>query len=98
MPIPVPAAVPYILHRLCGRVVGQRAAPAVNAGPEQRPRGVPGPGQESRKQREVAAVIQQHGADGAALAVEAGVLVLSRRRSGPSTYMPQISEVRAPQT
>jgi hypothetical protein len=39
-------------------------------------RGVPGPGQVQPEQRDVAPVVEQHGADGAALAVDAGVLVV----------------------
>jgi hypothetical protein len=60
------------------RVVGRRAAPAVDGRAEQRARGVPSPGEVELEQRDIAMVIEQHGADGAALAVDALL------RAGPS--------------
>ena len=60
-----------------GVETGQRpAVPVPDAGPEQRPAGVPGPGQVQLEQGDVAAVIQQHSARGAALVVDAHVLVV----------------------
>src|SRR5262249_4046260 len=58
------------------RVVGQRAAAAVDAGTEQRARGVPGSGQEEPEQHDIAPVVDQERADRAALDVDAGVLVV----------------------
>jgi hypothetical protein len=43
-----------LLPPVVRRVVGQRAAPAVDAGAEQRARGVPGPGQIEPEQRYIA--------------------------------------------
>jgi hypothetical protein len=64
------------LPAVVGGVVGQRPAAAVDAGPEQRPARVPGPGQVQLDQGDVPAVIEQHGARGAALAVDARVFVV----------------------
>ena len=77
-------------------VVGQRATPAVDGRAEQPALGVPSPHDVEPEQGDVAAVIQQHGANCAALAVQAGVLVVGRR-SRSSTYIAQTSEARAPQ-
>src|SRR5690349_2630247 len=76
MPIAVPAAAQYFFHRLCAASYDSGPPPAVDAGAEQRARGIPGPGQVQLEQRHVAPVIEQHGSDGAALAVHAGVLVV----------------------
>ena len=80
-----------------GGVVGQRPARPVDAGAEQRPGGVPGPGQVQPQQRDVAAVVQRHRPHGAALPWMR-TCSSSRRRSRSSTYRPQTSEARAPQT
>jgi len=58
-------------------VVGQRAAvPVDGEARNKRPGGVPAAGEVELEQGDVAAVIEQHGADGAALAVDPGVLVV----------------------
>jgi hypothetical protein len=56
-------------------VIGQRAAAAVDADLNSRPRCIR-TGRVEPEQSDVAAVAEQHGADGAALAVDAGVLVV----------------------
>src|SRR5215471_1460236 len=58
------------------RVVGQRPAAAVDGRAEQRSGGVPAAGEVEPEKGDIAAVVEQDGADGAALAVDAGVLVV----------------------
>lgn len=59
-----------------GGVVGQRPAASVDAGAEDGPESVAGPVQVELEEGDVAAVVQEHGADGAALAVDADVFVV----------------------
>jgi NAD(P)-dependent dehydrogenase (short-subunit alcohol dehydrogenase family) len=59
-----------------GGVVGQGSARAVDAGAERRTEPVPGAVQVELEEGDVVAVIQQDGADGTALAVDADVLVV----------------------
>jgi len=71
-----PGRAAVALPAVAGRVVGQRPTRPVDAGAEQRPGGVAGAGQVQPEQRDVAAVVQQHRPHGAALAVDAHVLVI----------------------
>jgi hypothetical protein len=64
------------LPAVVGGVVGQRAARAVDAGAEEWPGDVAGAGQVELEQRHVAAVVQENGPHGAALTVDAHVLVV----------------------
>ena len=71
-----PGRAAVALPAVVGCIVGQRPARPVDAGAEQRPGGVAGAGQVQPEQRDVAAVVQQHRPHGAALAVDAHVLVV----------------------
>jgi hypothetical protein len=84
MPIWVPAAAQYFFHRLCA--ASSDSGPpwplmdARNSGPEVYP------ARSRPQQRDVAAVVEQHGADGAALAVDAGVLVVREQVQVPDVH------------
>jgi hypothetical protein len=61
---------------MVGCVVGERAAVPVDAGAERRAVPVAGAGEVELEESDVAAVVEEDGADGAALAVDADVLVV----------------------
>jgi hypothetical protein len=65
-----------VLPAMVGGVVGERAAVPVDAGAERRAVPVAGAGEVEVEEGDVAAVVEEDGADGAALAVDADVLVV----------------------
>jgi hypothetical protein len=85
------------LPPVVGGVVGQGASVAVDAGAKGGSEPVAGAGEVELEEGDVAAVVEEDGADGAALAADADVfVVLARSKSSRSRL--QTSAARAPQT